>query len=290
MIQMIPHTEMPACLRRIHSSPKQLFVSANDESTLDRIMRQPRVAIVGSRLVSTYGQIVTERLASQLAAHGVVIISGLAFGVDAIAHRAALKANGLSMAVLPGSVERVHPRSHQQLAQQLIDSGGALVSEYPKDAITYKTNFVARNRIVSGLADALLITEAAEKSGTIHTATFAMEQGIDVLVVPGNITSPTSAGTNNLIKTGAIPVTTVGDILHAIGIHAKTRKGANLQRIRGANADEQQLVNLMEQGIFDGGELLHASGFGIEKFNHHLTMLEITAKIRSLGANQWSLC
>lgn len=285
----ITQQHLPECLRRIPSPPQQLYVRSNNPSDFENLMRQPRVAIVGSRKVSNYGQAVTIELATGLAAHGIAIISGLALGVDAIAHKAALTAGGTGIAVLPGPVERIYPRSHFQLADQLLYAGGALVSEYPEGSDIYKPNFVARNRIVAGLADALLIIEAAEKSGTLHTATFAMNQGIDVMVVPGNITSETSVGTNNLLKVGASPVTSVADIMHVIGLKTAARQGSAVSRVRGANADEQNLINLLEQGIFDGNELLAASGLDVRDFNHNLTMLEISAKIRSLGANQWSL-
>lgn len=289
MIQTIQHAGLPECLRRIHGAPKQLFVNTHDSQTFDRLMDRPRVAIVGSRKVSTYGEAVTAKLASELAAHGVVIVSGLAIGVDGIAHRAALQAGGLCIAVLPGPLDSIHPRSHYNLSQQILEHGGALVSEYPEGTVTYKTNFVARNRIVAGLSDGLLITEAAERSGTLHTANFAMEQGVDVYAVPGNITSQTSVGTNNLIKSCAIPVTETADVLQGIGITTPPRKGEALHRLRGSNSDEQQLLNLLEEGVFDGNQLLNKSGFSVEQFNHHLTMLEITAKVRPLGANQWGL-
>src|SRR6185437_10030523 len=120
-----------------------------------------------------------------------------------IAHRAALEAHGITIAVLPGPVENVYPASHTQLAEQILEQGGALISEYPAGTPGFKQNFIARNRIVAGLAQALIITEATEKSGSLHTARFALEQGKEVLAVPGNITSPASVGTNNLIKAGA---------------------------------------------------------------------------------------
>jgi DNA processing protein len=122
----------------------------------------------------------------------------------------------------------------------------------------------------------------------MHTARFALEQGIDVLAVPGNITSPTSDGTNNLIKSGAIPVTCTNDILQSLKL-APTARSGKAVRVRGANAEEQQIIDLLEQGISEGNDLLATSKFSVEQFNHHLTMLEITAKIRPVGANRWAL-
>jgi DNA processing protein len=271
----------PEPLRHISSPPKELFVT----DTLEELLLRPRVAIVGSRNVTIYGRNVTTKLAAELAGQGVVIVSGLALGVDAIAHRAAIEAGGLTMAVLPGPIETIYPASHRGLAEAILRHGGTLVSEYPAGSLPFKTNFVARNRIVAGLCDALLITEAAEKSGSLHTARFALEQGKDVLAVPGNITSPTSVGTNNLIKAGAIPVTSVADVLDALDL----KPAIKARTIKGANPSEQLIIDLLSQDISDGAELLLKSGLEIGEFNQTLTMLEITGKIRSLGANRWAL-
>ncbi|HLZ14394.1 MAG TPA: DNA-processing protein DprA, partial [Candidatus Saccharimonadales bacterium] len=204
------------------------------------------MTIVGSRKLSAYGKAVTTLLATELARSGVVVVSGLAIGVDAIAHRAALDAGGLTIAVLPSSICDIYPASHTGLARQIVAQGGALVSEYPGGSRTYPGNFVARNRIASGLGDALLITEAAEKSGTLHTANFALEQGKPVLAVPGNITSPTSVGTNNLIKTGATPVTSVDDIFHILGMQCA---GPDSKRYTSSNPHEQTLLDLLQTGV-----------------------------------------
>lgn len=289
MIREVPFASLPEHLQNIPGPPKQLFINTHQVETFDELMQRPRVAIVGSRSVSPYGQVVAAKLAGELAAQGIVIVSGLAFGVDAIAHRAALDAKGLTLAVLPTPADSTYPRSHTQLAHELLDAGGAIVSEYQSGSRIFKTNFVARNRIVTGLSSALLIIEAAEKSGSLHTADFAIDQGIDVLVVPGNITSPTSVGTNNLIKTGALVVTSADDVLLALGLQAKTKANHYPTRIEGSNAEEQRIIDLLEQGVNEGNELLHASKLSVEQFNHHLTMLEITTKIRPLGANRWAL-
>jgi len=271
----------PPVLAQMSGAPKELFVAGE----LDELLARPRVAIVGSRHVSAYGRQITTNLAAELAGQGIVIISGLALGVDALAHRAALEAGGLTLAVLPGPIEQIYPSSHTQLARQIVDGGGVLVSEYPDGTPAFRWNFVARNRIVAGLSDALLITEAAEKSGTLHTARFALELGRDVLAVPGNITSPLSAGTNNLIKSGAMPATSAEDVLHALNL----KPAAKARRVKGANDAEQSLIDLLAKDISDGAELLEQSKLEVGEFNQTLTMLEISGKIRSLGANQWSL-
>jgi len=150
-----------------------------------------------------------------------------------------------------------------------------------------KHRFIERNRITAGLGDALLITEAAEKSGTLHTANFALEQGKAVLAIPGNITSPTSGGTNNLIKTGAAPVTRVEDIFYALGLELTEKKR---EAPHSGNQHEQTLLDLLFSGTSDGTELLEQSELEVSLFNQTLTMLEIRGRIRPLGNNRWGLC
>lgn len=279
----LPTSDVPEKLRNIPQPPNRLFVRGAD---LQELLERPCVTIIGSRKVSAYGKAVTTKLASELATAGVVVISGLALGVDSLAHRAALGVGGLTIAVLPTGLDRVYPAVHQNLAQQIVERGGALVSEYPEGGRTYKMHFIERNRIASGLGDALLVTEAAEKSGTLHTANFALEQGKPVLAVPGNITSLTSTGTNNLIKTGATPITKVEDVLHALGIAPTSKKA---QAPHSNNPHEQTLLDLIFSGTNDGTDLLLRSGLDVSLFNQTLTMLEIRGQIRPLGGNRWAL-
>jgi DNA processing protein len=276
--------DFPELLRCIPDPPKELFVLGTRKALHD-LLQRPRVAVVGSRKLSSYGRVVTMQLAGELARAGVVIVSGLAIGVDAVAHHAALEAGGLTLGVLAGGLDYIHPTSNQQLAEQIVQQGGVLLSEYPVGIPSYPQQFIARNRIVSGISHAVLITEAAEKSGTLHTARFALEQGRDVLAVPGNITSPGSVGVNNLIKTGATPVTCTQDVLHALGIESRARK----KIVKGATPEEQLILDLLAAGESDGDQLQQLSKLNIQAFNQHLTMLEISGKIRSLGANTWTL-
>lgn len=252
---------------------------------LDDLMVRPKVAIVGSRKITPYGKLVTERLAGELARAGVVIVSGLAYGVDACAHKAALDAGGLAIAVLPMGLDKIYPRANHNLAQQIVEQGGALISEYDAGVPAYKWNFIERNRIISGMSDALLITEAAINSGTMHTARFALEQGKDVLVVPGNITSPTSAGTNHLIRVGANPVLGADDIFQVLGI----QPAAARTMAKAGNTQEQCILNLLEDNVSDGSELLAKAKLPVDLFNQTLTMMEITGKVRSTGNNTWAL-
>jgi len=276
-------TDYPCSLSRIASPPKQLFWQGEP---LECLLNKPRVTIIGSRSMSAYGRRVTEQLASDLATQGIVIISGLALGVDTAAHQSALRAGGQCIAVLPSCIEQIVPRSNLNLAQNILDNRGTLISEYGASQPTFKQNFVARNRIMAGLADAVLITEASLKSGTMHTARFALEQGIDVLAVPGNIYNPLSEGTNSLIRAGATPITKIEDVLAVLGLETKNMAK---KRPKVSNKNQQIIIDLMVKGENNGENLLQMSELDISIFNQALTMLEITGKIRALGANSWTI-
>jgi DNA processing protein len=248
--------------------------------------RQPTVAIVGTRKPSRYGQEVTHRLAYDLAQQGIIVVSGLALGVDALAHTAALEAGGTTIAVLGNGLPAIHPRTNTQLAHRIVDSGGAIVSEYSDGTVAYPGNFLERNRLVSGLADAIIITEAAARSGTLNTAAHALEQGKDVFVVPGNITSPQSAGCNALLKQGANVVTDYKDVVAVIRSEIN-RNQTSLPL--GRTELENTIIRLIGSGLRDGEELLKASGAEATEFATTLTMMELNGIIRPLGANQWTL-
>jgi DNA processing protein len=276
-------SEFPGKLQTIASPPKEIGVLGNIQPLSDG----PVVSVVGSRSATPYGRQVTIQLVKELAARGVAIVSGLALGIDSIAHQAALEAKGYTAAVLPSPVDDVYPASHRRLAQQILASGGALISEYSElgRPEAFKSRFIERNRLVAGLADALLITEAGERSGTLHTANFALDQGKTVLCVPGNITSPLSLGTNNLIKSGAVPVTDIKDILQALGLSEAQTEAT----IYAANDNEAAILEVIRDGVTDSAILLSRSGLSTSQFNQTLTMLEITGKIRPLGAGHWAL-
>lgn len=247
--------------------------------------RRPTVAIVGSRKPTSYGKEVTYRLAYDLAARGVIVVSGLALGVDAIAHRAALDAGGTTVAVLGNGLPKFQPSSNRQLAHDIIQQGGAVLSEYEPETPALAYQFLERNRIVSGLSDAVLITEAALRSGTMSTVTHALEQNKEVFVVPGNITSPMSAGCNRLLLQGAAPATCAEDILHSI---APERIAGQAALPLGTTPEETAILELLQQGMRDGDELQRASGIDPALFSTTLTMLELTGAIRALGGNQWT--
>lgn len=203
----------PQRLRAIHDPPPGLFVrGAAEMPLLDRCV----VAIVGARACSSYGNEVASTLAREVARAGAIVVSGLARGIDAAAHRGALE-TGSTVAVLGCGIDRDYPRAHASLASE-IAATGLIVSEYAPGVEPAPWRFPARNRIVAGLADATIVVEARERSGALITADLALDEGREVLAVPGEITSQLSKGTNHLLRLGAVPVTCVGDVLAVLGL------------------------------------------------------------------------
>ena len=250
------------------------------------------VAIVGTRKPSRYGIEVTSRIAYDLAKSGVIIVSGLALGVDALAHQAALDAGGITIGVVMDELPDISPKTNVPLAKRMIDSGGAVISEWSKgDNTTFnRASFLKRNRLVSGLADAVIITEAAAKSGTLNTASHALSQGREVFVVPGNITSPLSEGCNNLLKQGATPITCAQDVLEVIAPNLlPSNKQKQPSLLFGDTPAETTILQLIASGVRDGEVLQQQSKLSAAEFSIALTMLEINGLIKPLGANQWTI-
>ncbi len=270
-------------LGQLHDAPQTLYyIGANPSDLLQR----PSVAIVGSRKITPYGQAVTAKLATDLTKAGVVVISGLALGVDAAAQRAVVEAGGQTIAVLGSGLDSVYPASHANLAQQIVAQGGALVSEYTAGVTAYKSNFIARNRIVAALADAVIITEAALKSGSLHTADFALDLGLPVCAIPGPINSTTSQGTNALLKNGAHVITCAQDVLDILGVDASQPKQ---QSFFGATPQQMQVLTLIQSGVNSGDAIYAQAGLTEQQFAQALTMLEINGHIRALAGNNWQL-
>ncbi len=278
----------PRKLRELTDAPEKLYIKTSTGQWEDLINR-PAVAVIGSRKLTNYGLGVTEKLVAKLVARGIVIVSGLALGIDAVAHKTAVECGGQTIAVLPSGVNHIYPGSHAGLANRILQTGGALASEYsPDEKVAFKSNFIARNRIIAGLADALLIPEAAKKSGSLHTANFGLDLGKDIFAVPGPINSPASEGCNNLIKAGAIMVTDVSDILQALHINSNNSH-SNPVEIIASTQEEQIIINLIISGITDADELLQKSNLAVQEFNTSLSMLEISGYIKPLGGNNWTL-
>lgn len=272
--------------------PKMLYFYGEmpQNMVVDGLSKRPKcVAIVGSRHNTRYGEEVAYKMAYELAKKGVIIISGLAFGIDSIAHRATLDAGGKTVAILGTAIDRIYPREHLGLAKEIVEKGGVVMSEYEQGLLTNtKYSFLERNRLIAGLADVIVVVEAAEKSGSLNTAMHAIEQGKELLAVPGNINNPLSAGCNKLIRQGANPYTGVEDVLDLIFPQigqSKKRKRV----IFGDNEEETKVIQLLAEGVRDGEEIIERAKLRAEIFNQTITMLEIKGVVRSLGANQWTL-
>jgi len=216
----------PARLAELHDPPERLFVRG---AALDLLVG-PAVAVVGSRSCSPYGAQVARTLARELAGAGVSVVSGLARGVDGEAHRGALEAGGPTVAVLGCGIDRDYPRANASLARRIVESG-LVVSEYPPGVEPAPWRFPARNRIIAALSDATVVVEARERSGALITADFALELGRDVFAVPGEITAGLSAGTNELLRQGAAPLLSAGDVLDALGIERAPRTAPPLSPV-----------------------------------------------------------
>ena len=207
----IADSDYPESLRQIPDPPLVLYFKGKSDWTGFNF------AIVGSRKASLYGLSVAEKFAQQLAALGVVIVSGMARGIDTASHKGALKAKGATLAVLGSGLLNIYPPENESLAEKIAESG-AVISEFPLNTPPLRENFPRRNRIVSGLARGVLVVEAAERSGALITADLALDQGKDVFAVPGKVDSPTSLGANHLIKQGAKLVNSIEDILEEYGL------------------------------------------------------------------------
>ena len=253
--------EYPALLRAIHDPPPQLYLRGEADAAL---LAGPAVAMVGARSCSSYGRSVTRALARDVAGAGVVVVSGMARGIDGEAHRGALDAGGATVAVLGCGIDRDYPAAHAELARRICDSGGLVVSEYEPGVEPAPWRFPARNRIIAGLGRATVVVEARERSGALITADFALEEGRDVLAVPGEITSALSAGTNALLRLGATPVTCVDDVLEGFGLEHVTRvspplgpaASAFLARLGGGALTADELVRAAGIDPGDGAAAL----------------------------------
>jgi len=213
-VRKLRRRELPELLRQVHDPPPTLLLRGAAEV---EVLGRPAVAIVGARACSTYGAQVARMLGRELAASGLVVVSGLARGVDGEAHRGALDAGGVTVAVLGCGIDRDYPAAHTELARRICERG-LVVSEYEPGVEPAPWRFPARNRIIAGLTAATVIVEARERSGALITADFALEDGREVFAVPGEITSMLSTGTNRLLRQGATPLTSTEDVLELFGL------------------------------------------------------------------------
>jgi DNA processing protein len=239
------------------------------------------VALVGTRRVTAYGRQVTEELASGLAAQGVTVVSGLARGIDAIAHQAVLRAGGRTLAVLGSGVDQIYPPEHTRLAADML-SHGAVISDYPPGTAPEAGNFPPRNRIISGLSLAVVVIEASEKSGALITASFAVEQGRAVFAVPGSIYAPQSKGANRLIQEGAQVVLGAKDILETLNLTQVGQHQA-ARSLLPENATEAQLYHILGSEPLHVDDIRQRAGLPIEQISATLTMMELKGMVRQVG-------
>ena len=230
--------DYPSTLRDIPDAPVVIYIRGNLPANSSLA-----IAVVGSRRASLYGMAVAEQFSGRLAELGFTIVSGMARGIDAAAHRGALRASGTTVAVMGCGLDTIYPPENEKLFAE-IAAGGAVISEFPMTMPPIAYNFPRRNRIISGLSLGVIVVEAAGKSGALITADFALEQGREVYAVPGNVNSPTSGGVNNLIKQGAKLVTSVDDILE--DLHANVRAAVGHARSDGPAAENPAIQTLPE--------------------------------------------
>lgn len=266
----------PQRLKEIDQPPPVLYIRG--EYLPDDLFA---VGIVGTRRITAYGRQITEELASFLAANGMTVISGLARGVDAVAHQMALKAGGRTIAVLGSGVDKIYPPEHRQLAEQMMERG-AILSDYAPGTPPEASNFPPRNRIISGLSLAVVVVEAGETSGALITAEFAAEQGREVFAVPGSILAPQSKGTNKLIQNGALPLLSVNDLMQALDI---TRVGEQkaARKIMPADAIEAKLLTVLTHEPLHVDEIRNQAELPIEKVSAALVLMELKGMVRQVG-------
>jgi DNA processing protein len=250
--------DLPPLLRAIHDPPDVLHLRGAGEPSL---LAEPAVAIVGARACSSYGAQVARMLGRELAAAGVVVVSGLARGVDGEAHRGALETDGHTVAVLGCGIDRDYPAAHSQLARSIAERA-LIVSEYEPGIEPSPWRFPARNRIIAGLCAATIVVEARERSGALITADFALDEGREVFAVPGEITSALSAGTNALLRLGATPLTAAADVLESFGI----------ERDEPSQTERSPLLELMPA---TADELVRRTGLSVGEVIAALAELEV---------------
>lgn len=278
----------PQLLKQVSDHPFLLYIKGR--KTGDAWDLSKTIAIVGTRKVTSYGAEVTDRLARDLVGYGYTIVSGMAYGVDAVAHRAALSCGGKTIAVLGCGVDIIAPPSNANIYHQIIEGGGAVISEMPLGLRPNKGMFPARNRIVSGLSRGVVVTEGAEDSGSLITARNAAEQGREVFAVPGPITSMYSAGPAQLLKKGAKVVTSARDIieeLEGIGTADIARKKElNLSEFVGV---EREVVTLLSAQRLHVDEIVRKTHAGASQIISTIMMLEIRGVVRDFGDKMYGL-
>ena len=257
--------------------------------------RPKTVAMVGARKMTAYGEAWAFKLAKELAEMGVIIVSGMAMGIDAAAHRGALAAGGRTIAFLGTPIDKIYPAENEKLFREILESGGCVLSELAPGANYYpKTSFLERNRLISGVSDAVVIVEADLRSGSLNTASHALEQGVPLFAVPGDLSRQMSRGCNGLFNKGAAAVTSVEDILNVILPGSIKHQKRQKIELFGSTPDETEILKVLARGFCSGEEILNIlrktdASFDVSRFNIAITMLEVRGIVKREYENQWIL-
>jgi DNA processing protein len=287
----------PPLLSHIYDSPALLFAKGNLQEN------ECCIAVVGSRVASTYGMFVTERLCRELALQGITVVSGMARGIDSAAHKGAIAGKGRTIAVLGNGLDTIYPPENLSLCKSIAEHG-ALITEYPVETSPRPSNFPARNRIISGISLGVVVVEAGEKSGSLITAKFALEQGREVFAIPGAIDSPGSKGTHKLLKEGAKLVESVEDILDEVCHHidgvtrpspvltdsSESKKSdipKTTQKMEDLTRDEIAVWRKFNHAPKDVDELISLTGLSCQSMQHILMMLEMKGYIQKMPGSKY---
>ncbi|MHB8134029.1 MAG: DNA-processing protein DprA [Anaerolineaceae bacterium] len=272
--------EYPRLLNEINQPPPVLYIKGS--ITLED---EWAIAIVGTRKLTHYGRQATEEFAKTLADHKITVVSGLARGIDAVAHKAVIEAGGRTFAVLGSGVDRIYPSEHKLLADNIIQQG-AVISDYAPGTSPDSGNFPPRNRIISGLSRATIVIEAGEQSGALITAEFAADQGRDVYALPGSIFSPQSKGTNRLIQNGAKPLIDIRDLLQDLQVEL-IQERKDLIRSNPLDMFEQQIMDLLSQEPLHVDEITQMSHLPVSHVSAYLSILELKGVARQVGGMKY---
>ena len=234
----------PRLLKEISDAPEKIFVLGNFQNK--QFADNLKISIVGTRRATSEGKALAKELAKKLSEKGIIIVSGLAMGIDTAAHQGTVEANGRTIGVLANGLDSIYPAQNENLAEKIIELNGAIISEYPPGTPAYQNQFLERNRIVSGLCDATIIIEAPDRSGSLVTARLAAEQGREVLVFPGPLHHPNYKGSHKLIRDGARLVASIGDVFEDLNLNTQESKKENIKRqelpLTNFETDEEKLI------------------------------------------------
>lgn len=273
--------EYPPYLKHIYDPPSVLYVRGNINT-----LQLPMFAVVGSRKATYYGLGVAEKIARELVAAGLCIVSGMARGIDTAGHRGALSAGGPTVAVLGCGVDVVYPRENKKIMSEIIHNG-AVLSEFPPGTEPIAGNFPRRNRVISGLSRGVLVIEAAERSGSLITADFALEQGRDVFAVPGQVTNPINRGAHRLIKQGARLVEDVADILEDLGLSPVGKEGPGKENLPHLTNGEKKVYNIISDTPVSSDHIIAKTGISAAEVMSLLLLMEMKGLVKQLPGHRY---